>query len=250
MLGMPTIIDFSSVDENIEFAIKNGYEFVELNLNLPYVQGYINSKKIPSNALKYTLHFFDEADFGLYDEVSDAYIKLLDKYLRNSYTYIKQVNVHLNVGPIVTVSGEKNYIYKINYDSYITRLKINLLKVKKLCEKYNVSLVLENIISLDFIKNTIENLEDTFNFTYDIGHDYTSGNSLNKYFLKNLKNFKEMHFHDSTKSKCHLELGAGELDIKKIYDLVKNKIDYIVIEVKSKSDLINSIKYLKGNYEK
>lgn len=45
MLGMPTIIDFSSVDENIEFAIKNGYEFVELNLNLPYVQGYINSKK-------------------------------------------------------------------------------------------------------------------------------------------------------------------------------------------------------------
>ena len=250
MLGMPTIIDFSSVDKNIEFAIKNGYEFIELNLNLPYVQDYINSKKIPSNELKYTLHFFDEADFGLYDEVSDAYILLLDKYLKNSHTYIKQVNVHLNVGPIVTVSGEKNYIYKINYESYITRLKRNLIKVKKLCEKYNVSLVLENIVSLDFIKNTIEDLEDTFSFTYDIGHDFTSGNSLNEYFLNNLENFKEMHFHDSTKSKCHLELGTGELDVRKIYGLVKNKINYIVIEVKSKNDLINSIRYLKENYEK
>ena len=250
MLGMPTIIDFSSVDKNIEFAIKNGYEFIELNLNLPYVQDYINSKKIPSNELKYTLHFFDEADFGLYDEVYDAYILLLDKYLKNSHTYIKQVNVHLNVGPIVTVSGEKNYIYKINYESYITRLKRNLIKVKKLCEKYNVSLVLENIVSLDFIKNTIEDLEDTFSFTYDIGHDYTSGNSLNEYFSNNLENFKEMHFHDSTKSKCHLELGTGELDVRKIYGLVKNKINYIVIEVKSKNDLINSIRYLKENYEK
>lgn len=250
MLGMPTIIDFSSIDKNIEFAIKNGYEFIELNLNLPYVQDYINSKKIPSNELKYTLHFFDEADFGLYDEVSDAYILLLDKYLKNSHTYIKQVNVHLNVGPIVTVSGEKNYIYKINYESYITRLKRNLIKVKKLCEKYNVSLVLENIVSLDFIKNTIEDLEDTFSFTYDIGHDFTSGNSLNEYFLNNLENFKEMHFHDSTKSKCHLELGTGELDVRKIYGLVKNKINYIVIEVKSKNDLINSIRYLKENYEK
>ena len=250
MLGMPTIIDFSSIDKNIEFAIKNGYEFIELNLNLPYVQDYINSKKIPSNELKYTLHFFDEADFGLYDEVSDAYILLLDKYLKNSHTYIKQVNVHLNVGPIVTVSGEKNYIYKINYESYITRLKRNLIKVKKLCEKYNVSLVLENIVSLDFIKNTIEDLEDTFSFTYDIGHDYTSGNSLNEYFSNNLENFKEMHFHDSTKSKCHLELGTGELDVRKIYGLVKNKINYIVIEVKSKNDLINSIRYLKENYEK
>ena len=250
MLGMPTIIDFSSVDKNIEFAIENGYEFIELNLNLPYVQDYINSKKIPSNELKYTLHFFDEADFGLYDEVSDAYILLLDKYLKNSYTYIKQVNVHLNVGPIVTVSGKKNYIYKINYELYITRLKRNLIKVKKLCEKYNVSLVLENIVSLDFIKNTIEDLEDTFSFTYDIGHDYTSGNSLNEYFSNNLENFKEMHFHDSTKSKCHLELGTGELDVRKIYDLVKNKINYIVIEVKSKNDLINSIRYLKENYEK
>ena len=59
-----------------------------------------------------------------------------------------------------------------------------------------------------------------------------------------------MHFHDSTKSKCHLELGTGELDVRKIYGLVKNKINYIVIEVKSKNDLINSIRYLKENYEK
>ncbi len=250
MLGMPTIIDFSTVEENIEFALQNEYKFIELNLNLPYVQDYIESKKVPTNALKYTLHFFDEADFGLYDEVSEAYIKLLDRYLKNSYMYINQVNVHLNIGPVVTVSGVKNYIYNINYATYITRLKRNLLKVKEVCNKYSVSLVLENIVSLDFIYNTIKDLESDFNFTYDIGHDYTSGNYLNNYFINNLDKFKEMHFHDSTKTKCHLELGTGDLDTKNIYDIVKNKIEYIVIEVKSKQDLINSIKYLKDNYEK
>ncbi len=246
MLGMPTIIEFNDLEENIDFAIKNNYEFIELNMNLPYVLEFIDLGSIPTNKLKYTLHFFDEADFGLYDEVSDAYILLLEKYLKKCFKYVSQVNIHLNVGPIVTVSGKKNYIYNIYYDSYIKRLKRNLDKVKNICNKYDVKLVLENITSLDFIVKTFNELSDDFNFTYDIGHDYTSGNDLSNYFYNNIDKFREMHFHDSTKTKCHLELGEGELDIKDIYNKVKDKIEFIVIEVKSKNDLEKSIKYLRG----
>ena len=245
MLGMPTILDFKSVCENIDFAKKYGFEFIELNLNLPYVRRFIENNSTIDNSLKYTLHFFDEADFGLYDEVSEAYTKLLNKYLSKCFKYVSQVNIHLNLGPVVTISGVKNYIYNIEYSEYILRLKKNLEKVKNVCDKYNVSLVLENIESNDFIINTIKDLEPYYNFTYDIGHDFTSGNYLNNYFIKNINKFREMHFHDSTKSKCHLAFNSGELDIKNIYNFVKDKIEYIVIEVKSKSDLISSINFLK-----
>ncbi len=246
MLGMPTIIDFSTVEENVDFALKNNYEFIELNLNLPYVQKFILSGKVPNKNLKYTLHFFDEADLGLYDEVVNGYMLLLDKYLSYAHTYVKQVNFHLNIGPIVTVSGNKNYIYNLYFKDYIHRLIINVNMIKYYCNKYKVDYVFENIESLPFILKTFNLLKKNFYFTYDIGHDITSGNFLNKFFYDHIDRFKEMHFHDSTHEKCHLALGEGFLDIKKIYNDVKDKIEYIVIEVKSKSDLEKSIKYLRG----
>ncbi len=246
MLGSPTLIEFNSVEENIEFALKYGFDFIELNLNLPYVQEYLKSNKVPDQRLKYTLHFFDEADFGLYDLVSDAYITLLDQYLKNSYTYINQVNIHLNVGPIVTVSGVKNYIYNIYYNDYINRLKNNLSKLNKICNKYNVRLVIENILSLDFICNTFKLLDKDYYFTYDYGHDMTSGSNLYDYFINNLDKFKEVHFHDSTSSKCHLTLGSGNADIDKTYNLIKDKIEYILLEVKSSKDLIDSMNYIRN----
>ena len=244
MLGLPTLIEFNSVSENIEFALKNNFEFIELNLNLPYVQQYILSNNNPTNRLKYTLHFFDEADFGLYDEVADAYIALLEKYLSKCYTYVKQVNIHLNLGPVVTISGIKNYIYNIYYNDYIIRLENNLSKVLNICNKFNVSLVLENIESKDFIINTIKDLETNYHFTYDIGHDYTSGNNLYEYFINNIDKYREVHFHDSTTSRCHLALGDGEITIKSFYNLIRSKIEYILLEVKSSDDLIKSINYL------
>ncbi len=246
MLGMPTIIDFKSVDENIDFAIRNGFQFIELNLNLPYVQNYILKGNRPSKKLKYTLHFFDEADFGLYNEVANGYILLLDKYLSYAHDYIDQVNFHLNIGPIVTVSGNKNYIYNLYFNDYIKRLMVNIKMIKYYCDKYKVGCVFENIESLPYILKTFDLLKDEYYFTYDIGHDVTSGNFLNKFFYENMDRFKEMHFHDSTHEKCHLAFGSGFLDIHKIYDEVKERIEYIVIEVKSKEDLVYSIRYLKG----
>ena len=246
MIGFPSLIEFNSVEENIEFGIKYNFDFLELNLNLPYVQEYLLSNKLPDNRLKYTLHFFDEADFGLYDEVSSAYISLLDKYLSNSHTYIKQVNIHLNVGPIVTVSGVKNYIYNIYYDDYIKRLESNLSKLAKVCDKYNVSLVIENILSLDFICKTFKLLSNNYKFTYDYGHDMTSGSSLYEYFINNLECFNEVHFHDSTDKQCHLALGKGNAIVDKTYNIIKDTIEYILLEVKSSEDLITSLDYIKN----
>ena len=243
MIGMPTILEFKTVEENIAFAKEYGFDFIELNLNFSYVRKFIENNSYVDDKLKYTLHFFDEADFGLYNEVSDAYILLLDKYLYLGKNYISQVNVHLNVGPIVTISGIKHYLYKEEFDEYIKRLIFNLSKVKTTCDKYHINLVLENIDSLDFILDTYKYLENKFYFCYDIGHDKTSTGLLKNYFDYNKDKFNEVHFHDSTKTKCHLAFSEGDLPIKEIYRNIKD-IEYILIEVKSKQDLIKSIQYL------
>ena len=86
--------------------------------------------------------------------------------------------------------------------------------------------------------------EEGFAFNYDIGHDHTSNDTFKLEILDNDINIKEFHIHDSTKSKCHLEIGTGELDLKFYKDLSMQS--YVVLEVKNSNDLINSVEKFKN----
>lgn len=250
-LGMPILYEFNSIKENVKLANELNLDFIELNLNFGYCRKEIENTKQLLNDLKdtnleLTLHFYDEADFGSYDEVVNAYIKLLKYYLSKAKKLnIKLLNIHLNEGPIVTIGGEKNYIYEKEFDNYIIRLINNLKKVKKICDKYNVGLVIENIVIPKYLVNTYKRLkEEGFAFNYDIGHDHTSNDTFKLEILDNDINIKEFHIHDSTKSKCHLEIGTGELDLKFYKGLSMQS--YVVLEVKNSNDLINSVETFKN----
>ena len=250
-LGMPILFEYDNIFDNIKLAEDLGFDFVELNLNFDYCRRDFENKEknlnlIKSSKLEYTLHFYDEADFATYDEVSNAYLKLLRKYLKLSRKLnIKLLNVHLNLGPIVTISGIKNYIYEREYNLYIKRLIKNLKKVEKICKAYNVTLVLENTKTPDIsIKTYLDLKEAGFNFNYDIGHDYVSGSKLKEMFSKNDFSIKEFHYHDSTKTKDHLVLGEGEIDLKYFKDMINDQ--YVVLELKSSNDLRESIKQFKN----
>ncbi|UKI50816.1 MAG: hypothetical protein L6U99_05585 [Clostridium sp.] len=41
---MPTLLEFKTIKENIEFAKKNKLDFIELNYNMPYVKKEISSQ--------------------------------------------------------------------------------------------------------------------------------------------------------------------------------------------------------------
>ena len=246
-IGMPILFEFDNLLDNIKLAENLGLDFIELNLNFDYCRKEIEDKKrllnlIKSSSLEYTLHFYDEADFATYDEVSNAYLKLLKKYLKSSKELnIKLLNVHLNVGPVVTISGTKNYIYDREYNSYIKRLISNLNKVDKVCKKYGITLVLENTKTPEFLLKTYLDLQKAgFKFNYDIGHDYVSESKLKNMFSNKSFDIKEFHFHDSTKTKDHLVLGEGEIDLKYFKNLITNQ--YVVLELKSSGDLKKSIK--------
>lgn len=245
-LGMPQLYEFDTIEENLILAKQLNLDFIELNLNFGYCRKEMEEGKLFDLLKKYnieaTLHFYDEADFGSYDEVVNAYLSLLEKYANLGKDYIKLINVHNNPGPIVTISGIKNYIYDKEYNEYIERLVKNLKKAKAICNKNNIKMVIENTNIPAYMIKTYKDLyKNNFKFNYDIGHD-----DNDKYMLLNIikdtpLKFDEFHIHDGNTKTCHLALTEGTIDIKKYKQMALDNDAYVVLEVKQKSDLIKSV---------
>lgn len=251
-LGMPQLYEYDTIEENLKLALELGLDFVELNLNFGYCRKEMEAHTVCDLLKKYnleaTLHFYDEADLGSYDEVVCAYLTLLDRYAKLGKGYIKNINMHLIPGPVVTISGVKNYIYEKEYDLYIKRLIANFKKAEKICNDNNINMVIENTDNIpSYMKRVYYDLyKQGFRFCYDIGHDSLSYDIV--YNINNELNlpFDEFHIHDGTRAKCHLSLGNGDIDIKKFKELANKNNAYVVLEVKQKSDLIESVPIFKN----
>ncbi|MBO4666737.1 MAG: TIM barrel protein [Bacilli bacterium] len=250
-IGMPQLFEYDNIEDNLILARELNLDFIELNLNFSSLRKAMEEKKLDCLLSKYniasTLHFYDEADFGSYDEVVDAYLTLLKRYIKLGKGYIKNLNVHLIPGPVVTISGVKHYVYEKEYDEYIKRLINNLRKAEAICNKYDIQLVLENTdIIPKFMLKVYNGLKkEGFKFCYDIGHDYLSKNVLFNYLIDNDLPFKEFHIHDYKDNKCHLALNEGILNLNDFKDLIKKNDSYVVLEVKNKEDLVKSVPIFK-----
>ena len=252
-IGMPQLYEFDTIEENLVLAKKLGVDFIELNLNFGYCRSEMEAKTVADLLKKYdieaTLHFYDEADLGSYDEVVDAYLVLLERYAKLGQGYIKQMNMHLIPGPVVTISGVKNYIYEKEYDVYIERLIKNFKRAEKICNQYGINMVIENTDNIpSYTTRTYHDLfKAGFRFCYDIGHDHLSYDIVWNLLQDINLPFDEFHIHDAKdRKKCHLALGDGTLDVAKFKRLAEKNNAYVVLEVKQSSDLITTVPDFKA----
>lgn len=247
-LGMPQLFEYETIEDNFKLAKKLDLDFIELNLNFSSCREALEKKQVQQLVNKYnievTLHFYDEADLGSYDEVVKAYLGLLDRYALLGKGFIKQINVHLIPGPVVTIAGVKHYVYEKEYDSYIKRLVSNLKEADAICHKYDMNMVIENTDNTPAYQARVyqDLYKEGFRFCYDIGHDHLS-NDLVLGLLKDVNlPFDEFHVHDAkNRSTCHLALGEGTLDIAKYKRLAEKNNAYVVLEVKQERDLLISV---------
>ena len=251
-LGMPQLFEYENLEDNFKLAKKLGLDFIELNLNFASGRTALENKIVLDLVNKYhievTLHFYDEGDLGSYDEVVKAYLILLDKYASLGEGFVKQINIHLIPGPVVTISGIKHYVYEKEYDVYIKRLIRNLKEAEAVCHKYDMKMVIENTDNTpSYQRRTYLDLnKEGFRFTYDIGHDYLSNDILLGLLKEVSLPFDEFHIHDAkNRSTCHLALKEGTLDISKYKSLAENNNAYVVLEVKQVSDLVKSVPLFK-----
>ena len=252
-IGMPQLFEFDTVEDNLRLGKDLGLDFIELNLNFSYCRKEMEKGGLPDllerHGLEATLHFYDEADFGSYKEVVEAYLVLLRRYAALGKGYIRQLNVHLNPGPVVTISGEKHYIYEKEYDEFIARLLENLRKAREICKENEINLVIENTDNIPpFMTRTYKDLaKEGFHFCFDIGHDHLSHDILSSLEEETSLPFDEFHIHDAKeRRKCHLALGEGTLDISKFKRLAEINNAYVVLEVKQSKDLEISVPLFKS----
>ena len=251
-IGMPQLYEYDNIEDNLKLAKKLGLDFIELNLNFGYCRKEMEAKTVSNLLKKYdieaTLHFYDEADMGSYQEVVDAYLIHLERYAALGEGYIKQINMHLIPGPVVTISGVKNYIYEKEYNEYIERLVTNFKKAESICNKYGINMVIENTDNIPaYTTKTYKDLlNNDFRFCYDIGHDHLSYDIVWNFLKENNLPFDEFHIHDACdRKKCHLALGEGKLDISKFKRLAEKNNAYVVLEVKQSRDLDISVPLFK-----
>lgn len=258
IFGMPSLIEFRTVEEHARFCAEYDLVFFELNLALPWFQ---SDKIDPDELLKikerygidYTVHFHDEInpfDFcpemraGCRDNVS--YVLDLARHIG-----AKRVNMHLLNGTYSAVNGQKVYAYGLCEEEYLgfVRTFIDMVE-KKMSGMDDCIFCIENTSGFRFYhKHAIELMlkSPVFGLTFDIGHNYKASEDDESFILEHSDRLRHFHIHDVTAKSNHVALGTGVLDVDRYLEMARKFDCPAVIEVKESSSLSSSLNYMKNH---
>lgn len=251
MIGMPALIEYDSLEENLKLCKELDLEFIELNMNLP-MYNEMDVKAVKALLIEYdvkvSLHLSELFNpFDLDPILRSAHIESFKRIVNFAYKLdANLINMHLLPGIYFKLPTGKVFLneqYKASYLLYVRQFLdlVTSLPIKKLC--------IENtgIHNFGFIKEATDILLSSpkIYLTYDIGHDMTSGYNDRAYYTKHISDIIHYHIHDGTASSNHLPLFTGELDIEGFLKRAQDNLSSYVIEVKSSESLIASINSIK-----
>jgi sugar phosphate isomerase/epimerase len=254
VFGMPTLIELNSIEENILLAKDLGLNFIELNMNLAYCQPEMNDPKClkqlsQKHQIGLTMHFPEEIDFGApYEIIRNANIALFKKLCHFSDQIgVKKINVHLNPGIYFTLPTKKIYAYEKDYSLFLKHLSESMKQIMGLATSNQIEVCIENTTVPDFLKPTFVQLSQVegLKFTYDIGHDAKANYNVESIYERLNSSVTHMHCHDFDGITDHQELFKGTIDLNKRLAFAKRNDMTVVIEVKTKESLTNSVLKLK-----
>lgn len=255
--GMPTLIELNGIEDNVKLCQSLNLNFIEINMNLPeYQPNRIDIEKF--NYLKgksnvfYTIHLPEELDIANFNEdIRSAY----EKIFADSVTIAKElsipiINMHMNVGVYFTMPTERIYLYKKFGQDYFAQIRRFAALSEELLKDTGVKLAIENtgIYDLEYIRTAVDELikKENIILTWDIGHDFSSGNKDMNYILSNRNKLGHMHIHDACGRNNHLPLFTGEIDLYHRIKTAQQQGCNCVIETKTVEGLKESVINLKA----
>lgn len=254
-LGMPALVEYSSVDQLVELCMKLKLNFIELNMNLPYnfIQN-LNPTRLKNitkeTNIEFTMHMPDDADLGsFYASVREGYVKLfLDTIDWAKEAGVELLNLHIIEGARMTLPDKKLYIY----DQYSEEFTNNFIKsleiLSKKVQEYNIILAIENSgnFGKKYIQKTLNKAlkYPNIKLTWDTGHDAGSNFTDKEYLIANKNHIAHMHLHDAKAKNDHQVLFEGELNINELLHFAKSQNIRALIEVKTEEALSKSINNL------
>lgn len=256
-LGMPTMIETTSIEAGAKVCRELGLQFLELNINFPqYLLPELDAadlKKIAQEyGIFYTLHLDDEmsiADFNPY--VAQGYCQtVLDAIALSKEVGIKKLNMHMSRGAKYTLPDRVVYFFEAYQEQYFARITAFRDACEKAIGDSGVMICVENTAGfLPFQQKAIEILLESpvFGLTFDIGHNYCAKNADEAWILAHKDRLHHFHIHDAKDgTKDHRTLGTGELDVRRYLSIAESLDCSVVVETKTVESLRESIGWIRG----
>lgn len=256
-LGMPSMVELSSIEESAALCAELGLSFLELNTNFPNQQIHLlDPQQLREIAEKYgifyTIHLNDEmpvADFN--PAVAGGYLKAMtDAIIFAEKIGAPVLNMHLSEGARYTMPDRKIWFYGAYEKEYLE----GMTHFRDICDaavgRHNIHVCIENSGGfLPFHLNALEILMqcNSFGLTLDIGHNHCSGGADGAWILKNRAKLLHMHIHDVLNGHDHHPLGTGQVDIPHWLTIAQQQHCTAVLEVKTEAGLRQSVDWIHEN---
>ena len=181
-IGIPTLIETKSIEDCARLCKKFGFQFIELNMNMPQYQiENIDIQKFSEVAKKNGIYFTIHLDENL--NVCDFNKKVASAYIETVLATIglakkldvSILNMHLSKGVYFTLPQHKVYLFSEYIDTYLSSLESFRDKCEQAIGDANIKICIENSDGYDqdfLIKGLTFLLKSkVFGLTYDIGHN-------------------------------------------------------------------------------
>ena len=255
--GMPSLIEYTSVDEHIDFCRKNNLDFLEINLTFPWYQsdrldiGHLVRLK-EETGIGYTLHFHDQLnpfDFSpeLRRGAMDNILFGLDLARRIG---ADRITMHLIRGAYSAVNEVKVYAYSVGKAEYLDHVRefMDVCEVK--LDGTDTIYCIENTNGyMDYQKDAVDLMLQNphFGLTFDIGHNFKTSFDDEAYIMSHADKLRHFHIHDVSEKSNHIALGSGIINLPKYLDMLRQFACSAVIEVKESQALHRSLSYLRDH---
>lgn len=256
--GIPTLIETKNLEECAELCSELGFQFVELNMNLPQYQlncidthGY---KEISEKfGIYFTIHLdenLNASDFNplVAKAYTDTVLQTIDIAKKLN---IPILNMHLSGGVYFTLPDRKVYLFDEYSDEYIQSMQAFRDKCSNELIGSGITICIENSSGYDkmFLQKGLAHLLESpvFGLTFDIGHNAAIGGGDESHIMQHKDKLCHMHIHDAEGKKDHMVLGTGKLDLEKYFKLADSNNCRVVLETKTISGLRQSADWFRQN---
>lgn len=258
IFGMPTLIEYSSLEKNLALCDRVGLSFVELNMNMPCCQlsaiaDHDRLRQLSAQyGCSYTIHLDENLDpFCFNPLVAQAWTQTALAAADTALALdMPVINMHMDKGIYITLPDKKVFLYDRHRDLYLGAVEnFRRTMAEKLCGS-NVMVCIENTSGFTgFQQDAIGLLleDEHFALTWDIGHSFTTGEKDLPFIFSHADRLRHMHLHDASETNCHLALGDGDIPLDERLSLAGERGCRCVLETKTSLALNDSVEYLRQN---
>jgi len=253
--GMPALIELPTVADYVTACRELELSFVELNMNLPVCcpesLTASDARALAEEAdIEFTLHLPEDMDLGcLHRGMRRAHLqRAISAVEWAADAGIEIVNLHVNPGVYFTLPDSRVFIYGVYSERFLAGLEESFEELLEKARETNVTVCVENTGFLHpHMAQAVEALSEIPGFwlTWDVGHDAKSHYRDQEVLARHEDRIAHMHLHDYDGIRDHQPLYMGQLDISVPVAFARERDMRVLIEVKTKEALVQSVEGLQ-----